>query len=192
LARNHWISEYLYKLRYFFLLTICLFFVSLGLGYVLGEMFSSSVLEVLRQIFGGVGEVNPVWLMLLIFLNNSVKSFFAILLGVLFAIVPLSFVVLNGFVLGVIVYEMVRLKGALYAFVLFAPHGVIEIPAILFSSAIGVRLGYELFKRIKGEGNVGEELIIGVRIFIRYILPLLLVAAIIEAFVTPLIASILF
>ena len=169
-----------------------MFFATLGLGYVLGEVLSSSVLEVLRQIFGGVGEVNPVWLMLFIFLNNSVKSFFAILLGVLFAIVPLSFVALNGFVLGVIVYEMVRLKGVLYAFVLLAPHGVIEIPVILFSSAIGARLGYELIKRIKGEGNVGDELNIGVRFFIRYILPLLLVAAIIEAFVTPLIASTLF
>lgn len=192
MIRNGWTSAYIYELRYFFLLTICLFFATLGLGYVLGEVLSSSVLEVLRQIFGGVGEVNPVWLMLFIFLNNSVKSFFAILLGVLFAIVPLSFVALNGFVLGVIVYEMVRLKGVLYAFVLLAPHGVIEIPVILFSSAIGARLGYELIKRIKGEGNVGDELNIGVRFFIRYILPLLLVAAIIEAFVTPLIASTLF
>ena len=61
---------------------------------------------------------------------------------------------------------------------LLVPHGIFELPAILFSIGIGFKIGIDLFSRKKG--NLKYNLREALRFFIYIILPLLIIAAIIE------------
>lgn len=66
-------------------------------------------------------------------------------------------------------------------FLAIVPHGIFELPAFLLSAAIGLRLGREVLKR-KGERHLKKELWNGLRMYLILILPLLLIAALIESF----------
>jgi stage II sporulation protein M len=64
---------------------------------------------------------------------------------------------------------------------------VIEIPVILLATALGFTLGMESFKwLLRRESRVKLQLSDCLKVYLRWILPGLAVAAIIEAFVTPL------
>lgn len=68
----------------------------------------------------------------------------------------------------------------------YTPSGVIELPVVLLSSAIEIRVGYEVFKKVGKEENVKKELKRGLKLFVSRIVSFLLLAAIIETFATPL------
>jgi stage II sporulation protein M len=69
------------------------------------------------------------------------------------------------------------------------PHGIMEIPMILISSGLGLRLGYLMYSSIMGkETDMRSELMQSLRIYMRIIMPLLFVSAVVETFVTPLVA----
>jgi stage II sporulation protein M len=72
------------------------------------------------------------------------------------------------------------------------PHGIFELPAIFLGTSIGLKLGLHPFRRLAGKADTTllSELSYGLRLFFRLILPLLLLAAAIEVFVTPLLAGI--
>jgi stage II sporulation protein M len=65
------------------------------------------------------------------------------------------------------------------------PHGIIEIPTLLLCSAMGMSLGYSLINRLRGRGSLRLELIKAMRLFITRILPLIVLAAVIEVTVSP-------
>ncbi len=69
------------------------------------------------------------------------------------------------------------------------PHGVIELPMVLLSAALGTRIGVAALLRMIGKISTEEilsEMKRSVSFYFRWILPLLFVAAVIETFVTPL------
>jgi uncharacterized membrane protein SpoIIM required for sporulation len=98
--------------------------------------------------------------------------------------------------IGMIAYFMVPVVGAgipewkfIAGFVL--PHGIVEVPVMLLAGAVILRTGARLIAPNTGE-SIGEGLLRSLadwaKIMVGYILPLLLVAAILEAYVTPKIA----
>jgi stage II sporulation protein M len=72
-----------------------------------------------------------------------------------------------------------------------APHGILELPAILLGTSIGLRLGTQAWRRLAGKADktLLAELGDGLRIYFTVIVPLLLVAAAIEVYVTPHVAG---
>jgi stage II sporulation protein M len=126
------------------------------------------------------------YLALAIFLNNSLKTLAVIVGGPLAGILPLVFLLVNGYVLGLVVHMSIRSEGVLAALLSIVPHGVLELPAILLGTSIGLMLGVHGIKRLfgKGERTLSAELWRGVRFFLIIILPLLLLSAFIEAFIT--------
>jgi len=71
------------------------------------------------------------------------------------------------------------------------PHGIFELPAVILAAALGLSGGVRLINKIRGRGDysVREKVTKNLRFFITFIVPLLLIAAIIEVFVTPLIIA---
>lgn len=129
----------------------------------------------------------PRWqLAVAIFLNNSVKTLIALLLGVFFGIVPGIFLLANGAALGVALSLSVQTHGWWSSLVALLPHGVIELPAVFLGMSIGLLLGVQALARLRGraETPLRTEILLGVRYFCAVILPLLLLAALVEAFVT--------
>ncbi|MQK95255.1 stage II sporulation protein M, partial [Escherichia coli] len=111
--------------------------------------------------------------------------------GLAFTIPVVTTLFFNGFILG-IVEDIVQNTTMFLAAIL--PHGIIELPAFVIAGSTGLNLGFELFKALK-KGNISsngafqENLKRTIYIIISLI-PLFLIAGIIEAFITPLIMRI--
>lgn len=138
-----------------------------------------------------VADLSALSMIQVIFLNNLVASFIVMSTGVGFAIFTVSGIVLNGLVVGVVAY-VVKSKSVLLLFSLL-PHGVIELPIFLTSAAIGLRLGHEVINKIRRreEASITRQFKEGLKIYILWIVPLLLLAAIIEATISLRLAQLL-
>lgn len=174
----------------YILIVTGIFIVSLITGLLLSLQdvgLPENYLEDLRESFGWIKDLSPIGIVLVIFLNNAIKSLFAIVLGAGFGIIPIVFVGGNGLIIGLIAREVSKEQGITYVLAALVPHGIIEIPMILISAGLGLRLGFLMYLSLKGEKkDMRSELIESLRLFIRVIMPLLFVSAVIETFVTPL------
>ena len=90
--------------------------------------------------------------------------------------------------------EHARTSGPVYVAAAILPHGIIELPMILLSAALGTRLGMMTFSRIKKEvsnEDILSELKRSISFYFRWILPLLFIAAVIETLITPIVQYLL-
>ena len=178
-------EEYLLSLKNPFLVSLVVFTASITLGYLFSNQITEKQLIDLLGEIPNIGELGPMFFMLFIFANNALKSFLWMSLGLLFGIAPLLFTTLNGFLLGLVAHRFSQTVGPLLVLIAIAPHGVVELPTILLSAAIGVKFGYGLINKIRGGGRLTSELKMGLSLFISRVVPFLLLAAAIEAFFTP-------
>lgn len=175
---------YLYSLRYYLLFVCILFAVAVGLGYLefFSEIFSESLawLQQLSEGIENLTELYSSWLIFLmffvvIFLNNAFTCFLNILTGPLLGIFPIFSTLINGGLLGWLAHEE-----GLIVFLAIVPHGMFELPAYFISLAIGLRLAREAL-RPKGSRRLKVKFGEGLRVYLRLILPLLFVAALVES-----------
>jgi uncharacterized membrane protein SpoIIM required for sporulation len=178
------LREYLYSLRFYLIFVCILFGCAVVFGYMgfLSEVFSES-LAWLEQLSGGIAdftELYPSWLIfiaffIVIFLNNAFTCFLNILTGPLIGIFPLFSTVINGGLLGWLAHEE-----GLFVFLAIVPHGMFELPAYFLSVAIGLKLAREVLKP-KVERQLRIKLVESLRVYLRLIVPLLIIAALIES-----------
>jgi stage II sporulation protein M len=172
------------------LLVTFVFAVAVLLGVLFSRGMAAEIMQQIRELLQPLGPANDLspLLLLIIFINNAVKALGVVLLGIIFGLPPLLFIVLNGLIIGGVSSMIASLKGWEYTVASLAPHGIIEIPAVLLAGAVGVMVGAESLKWLsKRESQVKLQLRAGLRICVRWILPGLAIAALIEAFVTPLV-----
>jgi len=126
-----------------------------------------------------------------IFLNN-VRATFLILVGGLFSFSVLGMIVylvnvgLIGGVLGI--FKLIGFSPLVIFAAGLLPHGIFEIPALMIASAIVLRIGVVLVSPQLGKsmGQVILELLADwAKTFLGVVVPLLAVAALIEAYITP-------
>ena len=177
-------------------LVTAIFLVSVVSGYLYADSNpyeSAMVMQELSGELGWITDLDPVLILFAIFLNNAIKSFLVIVLGVL-VIIPIMFIVLNGYILGIVMCESARIEGPVFVAAAILPHGIIELPMVLLSAALGTRIGMLLLLRISGKISTEEILSTlkwSISFYFRWILPLLFVAAVIETFITPAVLRIL-
>ncbi len=169
------------------------FFGSLVAGYSSAASFPSMA-ETLRENFSSRFEsimaMKPIFIMFTIFLNNAFVSLLFLVLGLALGVLPVLFIAFNGYFVGVISYLVSQERGLLFIFLGLLPHGILELPMVFLAAAIGLRLGHQVFSALIGKPTqIKREFIEGLTFYFRWILPILLVAAIIETFITPLILS---
>jgi stage II sporulation protein M len=126
-----------------------------------------------------------------IFLNNAVKTLLAILLGTVMGFVPGIFLLANGVALGVAFSLSIQARGVWLSILAILPHGVLELPAVFLGTSIGLLLGMQTIKRLRGRSETAmpSELSRAVRFYCTVIVPMLLLAALVEAFITAAIIS---
>jgi stage II sporulation protein M len=166
-----------------------MFFASLVAGTLIGQNLVEGLLSELGAVLGPLASTGSLSLLLLlvIFINNAIKALGIIFLGILLGLPPILFIGLNGFILGGLGSALEAVNGWRYAVASFVPHGVIEIPVILLATALGLTVGWESFRwLVRKESRARLQLSYGLKVYVRWILPGLAVAAIIEVFVTPL------
>jgi stage II sporulation protein M len=126
-----------------------------------------------------------------IFFNNAVKTLLAIVLGIILGIVPAIFLLANGIALGVAWSLSAATRGPWISLLSLLPHGILELPAVFLGTSIGLSIGYHGVRRLAGNFEIhsGAEMVQGLRYFFTVIIPLLIAAALVEAFITPTLIS---
>ncbi len=166
-------------------LTLVMFLGSAYLGYLSADSGASKALtDNLRGSLSPLRELGSLTLMLVIFANNSLKALAVILLGVIPFLFPTAFVVLNGFILGVVVNEALAARGIGFTLLGLAPHGVLELAAVLTAVALGFQVGFTVLGSSAGKkGRLGQQYKSSLALYLKFILPALFVAAVIETLV---------
>ena len=167
-------------------------FLLLVLGVVLGYAFArenpkeaAGLLKRLEESLRPLKDAGPFEFFLIIFLNNALKIFLATFLGIFFGIFPFFFILANGEILGFFVFFSQKTIGINNFLLGILPHGIIEIPVMLLGTAMGMRIGKKAFLRVfQGKKGIKQDLSLSFQVFLKILLPLLLLAALIETFVT--------
>ena len=92
----------------------------------------------------------------------------------------------NGLILGVVSYSIVADYSLPFLLVGIVPHGVLELPAAIVGAGIGLMLGDKVMGNVfRGEKNeIRKETKKAILFIIKFLVPIILIAAFIEIFVT--------
>lgn len=171
-------------------LTIIIFLSALFFGIYTAHTNTEATSQALDELgqFAALFEKMTSWqLMLVIMVNNIVKSFVALIAGLLFGIPPVLYLLINGNVVGLLSAHLV-LTGMPLAevLILLLPHGIIELTAFFLASSYGFYLGMRMYRRVRYKESLRPHVRLALRAFGYIIAPLLIIASIIEAYITPL------
>ncbi len=169
--------SYIAESRNYIYIMIGFFVLSTIAGfYFVGRLgFLDAVLKELLDKTEGLNGIN---LILFIFTNNISVAFGSIFLGVILGVFPLINSISNGVVLGYVLARVFAVSG-FSEFWRILPHGVFELPAIFISLGLGLRLGMSVFSKSIVK-DFRHNFAGSVKVFFFVVMPLLVLAAIIE------------
>jgi stage II sporulation protein M len=172
--------NYIKEIRSFIYLSILIFFVFAVMGFFVPvpEILSERILDILRELISQTEGMSQGELISFILANNLQSGFFAMLFGVFLGVFPIISSAVNGFIVGFVGALSVKEVGFSVLFNLL-PHGIFELPAIFISFGMGIKMGSFIFQKKKWK-SLKEFFWNSVRVFLSIVLPLLVIAAIIE------------
>lgn len=131
------------KIKSYFWFSFFLFFFVGLVGYIFPVFFVDEVLKIVEELIKKTEGLNALELVQFIMANNMQSAFIGMLFGIGLGVIPFSILVVNGYILGFVANKTVGVEGVLILWRLL-PHGIFEIPAILISVGLGLRLGFLL------------------------------------------------
>lgn len=171
---------YIRKSRNFIYSIISMFLVFTLVGFFVPPTpeLNQVILDFIQELLEKTQGMNAFELIRFIFLNNLQSSFFGMVFGVVLGIFSVATTIVNGYILGFVASKAVIDGGLLTLWKIF-PHGIFELPALFISLGLGLKLGTFVFqkKKIKSLKEYFKE---SMRVFFLIIVPLLIIAAIIE------------
>ncbi|MFW6233265.1 MAG: stage II sporulation protein M [Nanoarchaeota archaeon] len=172
--------KYIKESKNYIYLIIILFILSSLIGFFMQtpSLLETKILEFIEEILTKTQGMNQLELILFIFLNNLQSTFIGILSGIFFGIIPLISSLSNGYLIGFVGEKTVNLEGIISLWRLL-PHGIFELPAIFISLGLGLKIGCFIFNKNKKE-YIKENIKKSLKVFFLIIIPLLVIAAIIE------------
>ncbi len=173
------------------IITFLLFFSTITVGWV-GSIYHPEMGTNLMQLFEKevAGQMNidkPFDMSVKLFINNFGACLLLFLGGASFGILTIFIMSLNGIVIGAIMEIIHKDHSWVFIAAALLPHGIFEIPAFIISGALGILLAQSLISEWYGGADTAGEAQKLARIFLLYVLPLVVVAACVEAFITPVI-----
>jgi stage II sporulation protein M len=173
--------KYFSKSYIYFLIAFGIFFTMALVGYFFPDYFTIQIIDMIKELVKETEGLRTSDLIIFIFLNNLKSAFLGMILGIFFGIFSFFVLVVNGYVIGFVSNKTVALQGYPVLWKL-VPHGIFEIPAIMISVGLGMRLGMFIFLKNKGKNpeRFFDWMEDSLRVFLFIIVPLLIIAAIIE------------
>jgi stage II sporulation protein M len=176
-------ARYFKKIKIYLVISLILFFVFSFIGYIglvkfispeLSNKLENEVMKQIEEILNQTEGMNPFQLIGFIIANNVKTSFFGAIFGIFFGILPFMVLVSNGYILGFAarhaVYSQVNNIGIFILWRLL-PHGIFEIPAVLISIALGIRIGmFPFYIKDKKRGFLSLLLSLIIFIFLASII----------------------
>jgi stage II sporulation protein M len=170
--------DFLKRSKRHILFSVVAFLLFAIIGFVFPIFFREEIIELLTQLAEKIAGMGGFELTSFIFLNNIQASFFAVILGVLAGLYPLFTLITNAYLIGFVVNGAV-MEGGISVLWRLLPHGIFELPAIIISISLGLKIGLNIFKRPMWK-SMKEDIAESMRCFLFVILPLLIIAAVIE------------
>lgn len=150
------------------------------MGYSLGDQISPQSFEGVLSNIPDPQDSTSLEMFTAILYNNVIASLIFLVSGFFIGIPPLIFMAFNGFFVGYVAYNAAQVQGLGFVFATILPHGVIEIPAINLSATMGIGFGYSVIHRLMRREGLREYMVESIKVFIKRIIPLLVLAAGIE------------
>jgi stage II sporulation protein M len=132
----------------------------------------------LKELILRTENLNMSEMIFFILQNNMQSALFSIILGIGIAIFPLISIAMNGTIMGYVLARTSEIAG-FTSWWRILPHGIFELPAIFISFGLGIKLGFAIFTKNSGL-EIKERFYQSMNAFLMVILPLLIIAAIIE------------
>ncbi len=178
--KNYFLSwEHVKESKNYILFIILIFLLGAVLAlFYQPQSIVEAIKKILEELLKETADLNARQMVIFILKNNLGVSFISMLLGVFFGIFPVFTALANGYVLGFVAEKSVEIEGISILWLLF-PHGIFELPAVFLSLAFGARLGMFFLAKNKKKEFL-KRLVESLRVFLFIILPLLIIAAVIE------------
>ena len=172
--------NYIKDSRKYIYFAIAAFFVFALLGFLVPapQGIVEQIMKFIEELLKKTENMNHFELIRFIFFNNLQSSFYGMIFGVVFGIFPMITIIANGYLLGFVAAMSVQYGGVFILWRLF-PHGIFELPAVFISLGLGLKLGMFIFQKNKSE-SFKKYLWSSIKVFVFVIIPLLIVAAVIE------------
>ena len=173
------------------IITFLLFFATMTAGWVVAAQNTSVGDDLLKlfekEVAGQMDGKNQPDMFLKLFFNNLQACILLFLGGATFGILTIFIMSLNGIVIGAIMELVHKDHTPLFVAAAILPHGIFEIPAFIIAGALGILLAQSLVAEWYGSGDTAVSAMAFARLFLAVVLPLVAVAAMVEAFITPVI-----
>lgn len=184
------VKNYLFKIKNLSIILVVFFIISIFLGYELAHLYPVQIKEIiyknLQDMLEPAKNYSSFKLFSFIFFKNLIVALVCVLLGIIFGIIPVLIILINGLILGIVSFIILEQFNAFVLMAGILPHGIFEIPALIFSAASGVWLWRSVWKRLLyDQGELKKEFLSIIKFFILVIMPMLAIAALIETFITP-------
>ncbi len=198
--REHLGNIWFVNKRYFYAAGLLLL-AGVLLGYLQADVVDATAKQMLARIQGLAEKIRAsggsvavtFWT---IFSNNVTSALLMMILGLFFALFPIFGLFTNGLLLGYIMQKLTT-TGAnpvLVFTVGILPHGIIELPTVIFAAGVGIRYGALVIRSISAawrvdiRGELKREWQLTVKqlpVTVVAIVVLLVIAAFIESAITP-------
>ncbi len=181
------------RFRYYVLISAALFFVGLALGlfvpgtaseYLSGDV---SALQRLAALLGPFSLKTAAF----IFAKNLTSLVISFLFAPLLLLVPLTVLTINGALLTFVAVAAAQQRSLAFVLTAILPHGIIELPAVIIGEAAALAFGVSVIRAVlsvESRHSLGADIIQQLKV-LALACAMLVPAALIEAFITPLLVT---
>lgn len=178
-----------FRITHYLIISALILITGFGIGFVLSAAepeFGEGLIKLFEDMIAGqIMNEDPPMLALQLFLNNLEACIVIFIGGAFMGIISVMILGFNGIIIGAVL-EIVRKESSdIVLLASIVPHGIFELPAVIASGALGLMLGRAVKNEMAGGSDAAPEAWNLGRIFVRYIIPFIAIAAVIEAFITP-------
>lgn len=145
--------------------------------------------QAFQQVAQELDSDNHEMLVWQIFLNNLKVCLILFIGGITFGAATIFILSQNGYIIGSISEVMLRHYDVSVFAATLVPHGIFEISAILMSAALGLQMSCALLLDGIGLSNAGNMCVWYGKRFVLVVVPLLIIAALVETFISPMAAQ---
>ena len=178
-----------------FWISLVIFFLCWAVSYFVfysNQDLTAGLFNTISQMFqenGVYTESGGISFFALLFNNIRASALMAILGIISFLFLPAIILGYNAVIIGIAcAFSMAMGTGVSFLVLALLPHGIFEIPALILSAALGIYLCKELVKKLVGRSRLASfsgVFLSMLRFYLCVILPLLVVAALVETYITP-------
>ncbi len=178
-----------------FWISLVIFFLCWAVSYFVfysNQDLTAGLFNTISQMFqenGVYTESGGISFFALLFNNIRASALMASLGIIPFLFLPAIILGYNAVIIGIAcAFSMAMGTGVSFLVLALLPHGIFEIPALILSAALGIYLCKELVKKLVGRSRLASfsgVFLSMLRFYLCVILPLLVVAALVETYITP-------